>query len=134
MKKPILTLIVLTNLIYGCDMDEKQIDLKTRLTEVNAAIDELIDESKAQSSDDCRTKLVGGGDNCSNPIFTYGVLDTGRLEALFTELGELKEELFLLGDGVTCDVEWTAPEKDSLINGVCKACHVLGLDENYECF
>ena len=87
--------------------------------------------STGESSADCRTSYINGGNGCG-PIYVYGVLEinTLALDQLFQEFSEAQTALFELEEGPVCDLIFHS--KDSLINGSCKACY--GEVDNFDCF
>lgn len=124
LKSILFFLPIICLLCYSCSSDEDKVAevLMNTIENLEAEIDALIETSTGESSDDCRTVFIGGGNRCG-PFYAYGIVgvDTARLELLFQQLGRAKDELFNLQGGPVCDV--IPPYKDSLINGECRFCH-----------
>ncbi|MFT7018754.1 MAG: hypothetical protein ACJASO_000931 [Cyclobacteriaceae bacterium] len=132
MKTVCYTLLTLICLSYGCTDDEPSAtELAARVDQLTVEISEIVESSTGETSDDCRTTYIPGGNSCG-PIYVYGVLgiDTIALENLFDELSIVQTDLYNLEGGPVCFLLF--PAKDSLINGTCKACY--GSEANYECF
>ncbi|UXP33026.1 hypothetical protein N6H18_03525 [Reichenbachiella agarivorans] len=126
----LLTFICLT---FSCNEDDNLTasELEAKIERLTTKINGIIDASTGETSEDCRTTYIPGGNGCG-PIYVYGVMgiDTLELENLFGELSNSQTELYNLKGGSVCDLEF--PAKDSLISGSCKAC--FGIERNYECF
>ncbi len=133
MKNVFYTLLGLVCLTYSCESDNdlSASELKVRIEQLATEIGSIVELSTGETSDDCRTTYIGGGNGCG-PIYVYGVLgiDTMELEGLFDELSIMQTELYSLELGPVCDLAF--PAKDSLINGSCKACFVS--EGVFECF
>jgi hypothetical protein len=128
--KAIFIIICLT---FSCNTDDSLSapELKRKVDELKTQITGIMDVSTGETSDDCRTRYIQGGDGCG-PIYVYGVvgIDTLELENLFAELSNTQTELYKLEGGPVCRIAF--PAKDSLINETCKAC--FGTEGNYECY
>ncbi len=105
-------------------------ELENRIEQLKNEIDKTIDLSTGQTSNDCRTTAIPGGNGCG-PVYVYGILgiDTLELGNLFEDLSSAQTELFNLEGGPVCDLAY--PVKDSLINGSCRACYIK--DGGIEC-
>jgi hypothetical protein len=127
-----IAIVLFSLTYYGCSEDELSTEeLKSRIVGLNSEIDQLSELSTGESSADCRTKYIAGGNGCG-PILVYGILgiDTLQIEELFIKLSEAQTALYNLEGGPVCDLGF--PAKDSLINGKCLACY--GNLEAFECF
>lgn len=132
MKLNLLVPLVLVILFFDCsDDDPTREELVSKIEMLNTEIHQMITISTGESSFDCRTRYITGGNGCG-PIFIYGIMgiDTLQIENLFLELSETQSELYKLEGGSVCDLAF--PAKDSLINGTCKAC--FSSEDNFECF
>ena len=132
MKSTLYSLLAVICFTFSCSDDNLSAsELEAKIDQLQSEIDEIIDISTGETSEDCRTRIILGGNGCG-PIYVYGVLgiDTLELEGLFDELGSAQTTLYNLEGGPVCDL--AVPAKDSLINGVCKGCFVS--QEEYECF
>lgn len=133
--KSILYLLIPTILclIFSCNSDDNLSvsELENEIEQLENEIDKIIEVSTGETSNDCRTAYIPGGNGCG-PIYVYGILgiDTTELANLFDELSKTQTELYNLESGPVCDLAF--PEKDSLINGTCRGC--FGSEGNYECF
>ena len=127
-------LLTICLIAYSCsqDDDENAADLMNQIERIEAEIDVLIEVSTGQTSDDCRTRFIGGGNGCG-PFYTYGIegIDTVQLENLFQQLSRTKAALFNLQGGPVCTI--IEPAKDSLINEQCKLCFE-NPDGTLDCF
>ena len=118
---------------FACNSDDglSASELENRIEQLQSEINKTIVLSTGETSNDCRTTYIPGGNGCG-PIYVYGILgiDTLELENLFDQLSRTQTELYNLEGGPVCNLAF--PAKDSLINGTCKAC--FGTEGNYECF
>ncbi|MFY0605790.1 MAG: hypothetical protein JXR10_03685 [Cyclobacteriaceae bacterium] len=132
MHSKIILLLVTFCLVIGCESDEplSASELEKKIEQLKSEINEQIQMSTGNTSDDCRTTVIPGGNGCG-PIYVYGVvgIDTLALEQLFDELSQAQTELYNIEFGPVCDLYF--PPKDSLINGTCKACYEA--DGNWDC-
>ncbi len=133
MKHNIFILLTILWLSLSCSSDDSLTAslLEDKIEKLQNEIVAVIEKSTGETSADCRTTLIPGGNGCG-PIYVYGVLgiDTLELESLFDELSSAQTDLYNLQGGPVCDIAF--PAKDSLINGSCKAC--FQFDEMFECF
>jgi len=133
MKPKLYLLLTIICLIISCNSDDNLpvSELERKIELLKNEINETIDASTSETTDDCRTAYIKGGDGCE-PIYVYGIvgIDTLALENLFGELSNTQTELYILAGGPVCDLAF--PAKDSLINGTCKAC--FESEGGYECF
>lgn len=112
----------------GCNSDDgTALELRNKVDQLKTQINGIITVSTGETSEDCRTISIPGGNGCG-PVYVYGVLgiDTLALERLFDELSKTQTELFNLEGGPVCDLSF--PAKDSLIHGTCVGCY-----EGFEC-
>jgi hypothetical protein len=83
--KAIFIIICLT---FSCNTDDSLSapELKRKVDELKTQITGIMDVSTGETSDDCRTRYIQGGDGCG-PIYVYGVvgIDTLELENLFAD-------------------------------------------------
>lgn len=118
--------------MFACSPDEELSteELKIEINRLKEEINQIIANSTGETSADCRTKYIAGGNSCG-PILVYGIknIDTVYLEDLFNQLSERKTELFELEGGPVCMLLF--PSKDSLINGICKPC--FETDDGFRC-
>lgn len=131
MRTTIYALLTFICLTFSCNDDNLTAsEFEAKIEQLKTEIDGIIDVSTGETSEDCRTISIPGGNGCG-PIYVYGVvgIDTIALENLFDELSNNQAELHNLEGGPVCDLAF--PAKDSLINGTCKAC--FGSKGNYEC-
>ena len=108
-------------------------NLNNKIEKTQREILNIVQNSTGESTADCRTRFISGGDDCG-PFYTYGIkeIDTLELEKLFDKLSMLKTELWLAQEEkFVCDI--ISPEKDSLISGKCEACYV-DEDLSFNCF
>ncbi|MEO1655070.1 MAG: hypothetical protein AAFU64_16100 [Bacteroidota bacterium] len=127
-------LIIFLFLSLACQSDDpSQEELEARIERLKTDIGNLIDLSTGRNSDDCRTRVILGGDGCG-PVYVYGIqgIDTLQLENLFLELGATQDALFALKGGPICSI--AIPNLDSLIEGQCRACYLVDTLNNLECF
>jgi len=129
---PYLLLLAFFLVVTSCTKEDdlSPAELQRQIQGLKERIDEIIAASTGETSEDCRTVYIPGGNHCG-PIYVYGVggIDTLELEGLFKELSHAQTELYALEGGPACDL--ASPAKDSLINGKCTAC--FGSEGNFEC-
>ena len=132
------TLLVLIALMFfACDSGEGELTiekLEFKINRINSEISQLVENSTGNTSEDCRTQFISGGDDCG-PVIVYGIvgIDTSRLQNLFAELSNAQTALFELQENKpVCDIAF--PAKDSLINGKCLGCYPTQIENTFECF
>lgn len=133
-----LSIILLSIIfLFSCSNDDTESitseGLQEMIDETNIEIQALVDNSTGTSTQDCRTRFIGGGNGCG-PIITYGIngVDTLELEAKFNKLSDLKDELWEKQDvKEVCSIAF--PDKDSLISGKCLSCYG-NIESGFECF
>ncbi len=135
MKKKVYLLLIFAYLGLACTSDDilSAPELETKIEQLENEIKGLIEASTGESSNDCRTAYIDGGDGCG-PVYIYGIkgIDTVNLERLFHKLGKTKTALFNLQGLNICRI--AIPSKDSLIAGTCRGCFETEGEGIYECF
>jgi hypothetical protein len=98
MKKTLSALFLILLLTFGCNSDKELTaeELKIKLQQIVAEIEQIIGKSTGKSSADCRWVMVS-----SPTIYSYGILgiDTLKLQRLFEELRKTQSDLYLFEGG-----------------------------------